>query len=478
MASVTTPLAHTRFRVTVQSLLDPRTARMLPWLVAVAFFMQALDGTILNTALPAIAHELGENPLRMHGLVLAYLVTVAILIPASGWLADKFGTRRVFFSAILLFCTGSLLCTFADSFNSLMLSRIIQAIGGALMMPVGRLVVLRAYPRSELVRVMSFVTLPGLVGPLIGPTIGGWLVEYANWRWIFAINLPIGLIGAIASYRLMPDLRPEKSWGFDFIGFTLFGALTLSIIFTLESLSHPSFISPSWLILSGVLAVALYYLHASRKKHPLFSLSLFKVHSFSIGILGNLFSRLGSSAMPFITPLMMQVGLGYSPSVAGMSMIPLTLAGMATKPFMAWLIKRFGYRPVLACNTFVQGFLIAAMALITAETHLAWLLLLLSLIGVSMYIQYTALGTYTLTDLDNQQASSGTSLMSVTIQLAIGLAVSLAGAFLALFNPDEGTLPQSTVMDAFACAYIGLGAVSVITTLLFVFPDKARKRSQ
>lgn len=461
--------------MTAQFLLDTRTARLLPWLVAVAFFMQALDGTILNTALPAIAQDLNENPLRMHGLVLAYLLTVAILIPASGWLADRFGTRRVFFCAILLFCSGSLACTLADSFQSLMLSRILQAVGGSLMMPVGRLVVLRAYPRSELVRVMSFVTLPGLVGPLIGPTIGGWLVEYAHWRWIFAINLPIGMIGAIASYRLMPNLRPEKSWSFDFLGFTLFGALTLSIIFTLESLTHPSFLHPVWLILGGGLALVMYYLHASRKQHPLFSLSLFRVHSFSIGILGNLLSRLGSSAMPFITPLMMQVGLGYSPSIAGMSMIPLTLAGMATKPFMAGLIRRFGYRPVLTCNTFVQGFLIAGIALIGADTQLGWLLLLLSLIGVSTYIQYTALGTFTLSDLDNQQASSGTSLMSVTIQLAIGLAVALASALLALFSPEEGTLPQPTLMDAFACAYVGLGAMSVLATLLFLYSPGGRR---
>lgn len=461
--------------MTAHSILDPRTARMLPWLVAIAFFMQALDGTILNTALPAIAQELGEDPLRMHGLVLAYLVTVAILIPASGWLADKYGTRRVFFGAILLFCTGSLLCTFADTYNSLLVSRVIQATGGAMMMPVGRLVVLRAYPRSELVRIMGFVTLPGLVGPLIGPTVGGWMVEFANWRWIFAINLPIGLIGAIASYRLMPNLRPEKSWSFDFVGFALFGALTLSVIFTLETLAHPSVVQPYWLVLSGLVALVLYYLHASRKKHPLFSLTLFKVPSFTVGILGNLLSRLGSSAMPFVTPLMMQVGLGYSPSIAGMSMIPLTLAGMASKPLLTWLIKHFGYRKVLAYNTFIQGFMIAAMSLITADTHLAWLLLLLSLIGMSMYIQFTALSTFTLTDLDSQQASSGTSLMSVTIQLAIGLAVSMAGAFLTLFNPSEGAWPQATVMDAFAYTYIGLGVFSVFTTLLFLYKPKPRK---
>lgn len=454
--------------VTRATILEPKSIRFLPWLVAVAFFMQALDSTILNTALPVIAQDLGEDPLRMHGLLLAYLVTVAILIPASGWLADRFGTRRIFYSAIVLFCSGSLLCTIADSFDGLMLARIIQAVGGALMMPVGRLVVLRAFPREELVRVMSFVTLPGLVGPLIGPTIGGWLVEYANWRWIFAINLPIGLIGAIASYRLMPDLRPAHTEKFDTIGFTLFGALTLSVIFGLEGTAHPLLVQPAWMLLSALLALLLYMWHASRHPHPLFALTLFRVTSFSVGILSNLLSRLGSSALPFLTPLMMQVGLGYSPAVAGMSMIPLTLAGMATKPVMAWLIRRFGYRRVLVTNTIVQGVLIAMMALISTDTHLGWLLMLLSLIGVSNYIQYTALGTFTLGDLAIPQASSGTSLMSVTIQLAIGMSVSLAGALLALFNPDVGSFPRPDLMSSFAWTYLALGAITVSSAAMFL----------
>jgi EmrB/QacA subfamily drug resistance transporter len=454
--------------VTAHTELDPRTYRLLPWLVAVAFFMQALDGTILNTALPAMALELGEDPLRMHGVILAYLITVAILIPASGWLADRFGTRKIFYTAILLFCFGSLLCTLVDSLNGLIAARVIQAVGGALMMPVGRLVVLRAYPRSELVRVMSFVTLPGLVGPLIGPTIGGWLVEYASWRWIFVLNLPIGLLGAYAARRLMPDLKPATQSAFDVIGFLLFGAFTLSIILGIESLGHALFLSPAWLLAMAVAALLLYVRHASRQPNPLFALSLFKIRSFAVGISGNLLSRLGSGALPFLTPLMMQLGLGYSPSVAGMSLIPLTLAGMATKPFMAWLITRFGYRTVLSSNTFMQGLLIACMALVGADTPMVWLLLLLWLIGMANYIQYTAMGTVTLTDLSVAQASSGTSLMSVTIQLSIGLAVSLAGALLALFNPEQGALPQAAIMDAFAYAYLALGGLTILATLLFL----------
>lgn len=454
--------------MTTQAVLDPRTARLLPWLVAVAFFMQALDGTILNTALPVMAIDLGENPLRMHGVLIAYLITVAILIPASGWLADRFGSRKIFYTAIMLFCLGSLLCTQVDTLDSLIIARIIQAVGGALMMPVGRLVVLRAYPRSDLVRVMSFVTLPGLVGPLIGPTIGGWLVEYASWRWIFAINLPIGLLGAYATRKLMPDFRPAKRPRFDVAGFVLFGAFTLSIILGIESLSQDSLLAPGWLLGIAVAALTLYSLHASRSKHPLFALSLFRLRSFSVGISGTLMSRLGSGAMPFLTPLMMQVGLGHSPSVAGMSMIPLTLTGMATKPFMSGMIRRFGYRAVLSWNTLAQGGLICSMALVGPQTSLWLIIALLSLIGVANYIQFTAMGTVTLTELGDHQASSGTGLMSVTIQLSIGLAVSMAGGLLVAFNPGEGALAQPSVMHAFSMAYLSLGALTILSTLLFL----------
>ncbi|HCF4781020.1 TPA: MFS transporter, partial [Pseudomonas aeruginosa] len=187
--------------------LTPRIARQLPWLVAVAFFMQALDGTILNTALPSMASSLNENPLRMQAVVIAYLLTVALLIPASGWIADRFGTRRVFLGAVLLFSLGSLLCALSPSLELLVGARIVQGVGGALMMPVGRLVILRVYPRQDLVRVLSFVTIPGLLGPLAGPTLGGWLVEYASWHWIFLINLPVGLLGCLVAMKLMPDLR-------------------------------------------------------------------------------------------------------------------------------------------------------------------------------------------------------------------------------------------------------------------------------
>ena len=201
--------------------LDPSTKRLLPWLVAIAFFMQTLDGTILNTALPAMAASLGESPLRMQSVVIAYMLTVALLIPASGWLSDRFGTRRIFVSAIVMFSLGSLLCALSSSLAMLVGARIVQGFGGALLLPVGRLAILRGFPRAELLKALTFVTLPGLVGPLVGPTLGGWLVQVATWHWVFLINLPVGVIGVVVAQRYMPDLRGAVGQRFDLRGFCL-----------------------------------------------------------------------------------------------------------------------------------------------------------------------------------------------------------------------------------------------------------------
>ena len=352
------------------AVLDTRTARLLPWLVAIAFFMQTLDGTILNTALPAMARDLAEDPLRMQGVVIAYMLTVALLIPASGWLADRFGTRRIFVSAIVLFSLGSLFCAMSTSLSQLVIARVIQGMGGALMLPVGRLVVLRAYPRSEFVRVMTFIALPGLVGPLIGPTLGGWLVEYASWHWIFLINLPVGLLGCAAAYRFMPDLRSAERIRFDTVGFLLFGAAMVLITIALEGLGelHMPHARVLMLMVIGSACLAAYWLRAGHVDKPLFSPSLFRIRSFAVGIFGNLFARLGSGALPFMLPLLLQVALGYSPAQAGMMMIPLAAGAMLIKPLAKPLIDRLGYRRILIGNTLLLGSLIASLATIDVAT--------------------------------------------------------------------------------------------------------------
>jgi len=457
--------------MTNPSLLDPRTARLLPWIVAIAFFMQTLDGTILNTALPAMAGDLGEDPLRMQSVVIAYMLTVALLIPASGWIADRFGTRRIFFGAIALFSLGSLLCALSGSLSMLIAARVIQGLGGALMMPVGRLVVLRAYPRSELVRIMSFITLPGLLGPLIGPSLGGWLVEVASWHWIFLINLPVGLLGCWAALRHMPDLRgPERS-RFDTVGFLLFGAAMLLITVALEGLGelHLPTMRVVLLLLGGMACLAAYWLRAGRIEHPLFAPRLFHTRSFAVGIIGNLFARLGSGALPFLTPLLLQLAMGYSPAQAGMSLIPLALAAMAAKPLARPLIERLGYRNILTSNTLLLGALIASLALVDAESSTLQLVIQLSLIGACNSLQFTAMNTVTLIDLDNRDASSGNSLLSVVVQLAMGLGVASAAALLSGFSRELGD--HEHVLQAFQATYLCVGLLSMLAAAIFLQLD-------
>jgi len=455
--------------------LDARTARVLPWLVAIAFFMQTLDGTILNTALPTMAQDLAENPLRMQGVVIAYMLTVALLIPASGWLADRFGTRRIFFLAIVLFTLGSLFCAISTTLDQLVISRVLQGMGGALMLPVGRLVVLRAYPRSEFVKVMTFIALPGMVGPLIGPTLGGWLVEYASWHWIFLINLPVGLVGGIAAFRFMPDLKSTERIRFDSVGFLLFGAAMVLITIALEGLGemHMPHARVLLLMVIGSACLAAYWLRAGHIDKPLFSPSLFRTRSFAVGIFGNLFARLGSGALPFLLPLLLQVALGYSPAQAGMMMIPLAAGAMLIKPLAKPLIDRLGYRRILIGNTLLLGCLIASLATLDATTPLALLLLHLGLIGMVNSMQFTAMNTVTLVGLSYQDASSGNGLLSVVVQLSMSLGVAAAGALLGGF-----TLPGAdgdAVLQAFQMTFLCIGGLSMLASTLLFQPDSKRK---
>jgi len=449
--------------------LDDSTKRALPWLVAIAFFMQTLDGTILNTALPAMARDLGESPLRMQSVVIAYMLTVALLIPASGWLADRFGTRRMFVTAILLFSLGSLLCALSRALPQLVAARVVQGIGGALLLPIGRLAILRGFPRSELLKALAFVTIPGLLGPLVGPTLGGWLVEVATWHWVFLINLPVGLLGIVFSLRFMPDMRGAGG-RFDWPGFVLFSLGLVLVSLALQGLGeHAISVAASILMLvAGLAAVIGYWLHAARAPQPLFSLALFQIPTFSIGIAGNLFSRLGSGAMPFLMPLFLQVGLGYAPATAGMSMIPTALGAMLCKTFAPQVIARFGYRLVLSSNTLLLGLMIASFALIGHDAPHLLILAMLGVFGVINSLQFTAMNTLTLGDLDDVNASSGNSLLSVVMQLSMSLGVAAGAALLVAFTGAASVAQGTETLQAFHATFLCVGLLSAVAACIFL----------
>jgi EmrB/QacA subfamily drug resistance transporter len=451
--------------------------KSLLWLVAVGFFMQTLDGTIINTALPSMAASLGESPLRMQSVVIGYALTMAMLIPASGWLADRFGTRRVFFCAIVLFVAGSVLCALSRSLGQLVASRVIQGLGGALLLPVGRLAILRSVPRAEFLAAMSFVAIPGLIGPLLGPTLGGWLVQYASWHWIFLINVPVGLAGCLATLRVMPGLRVADPHPFDSAGYALLAFGMVAVSLAIDGVSGLGLREAGVMVLLvfGFASITAYWLHAVRRPHPLFDPALFRVPALSIGLLGNLFCRLGSGSMPFLLPLLLQVSMGYSPFRAGMMMLPITIASMSMKRFAAPLITRYGYRKVLVVNTSLVGLTMASFGLAAPDQPLAFHIAQLFAFGAVNSLQFTAMNTITLKDLDGGMASAGNSLLSMVQMLAMSLGVAVAGAVLGGFHGVFGQATALATLHAFEATFVTVGLITLASSLIFWnLPPEAR----
>ena len=443
--------------------------RLLLWLVAIGFFMQTLDSTIVNTALPAMARSLGESPLRMQAVVVGYALTMAVVIPATGWLADRFGTQRIFLLAIALFTLGSAACAAAPSLTLLTAARVLQGVGGAMLLPVGRLVVLRAFPREQFLEAMSFVAIPGLVGPLNGPTLGGWLVEVASWHWIFLINLPVGLLGLLATLRHMPNLRHASPGRFDLGGYLLLAAAMVSISLSLDGLGGLGWARTLVVLLMvlGLAALAAYWLHALRSPAPLFAPALFTVASCRVGVLGNLFARIGSGAMPYLLPLLLQLALGFSPAQAGMMMLPVALASMGIKRPITHVINRLGYRPVLVGNTVLLGLMIAGFALMTPQQPLWLRIAQLALFGAVNSTQFTSMNAVTLKDLAPERAASGNSLFSMVQMLGMSLGVTCAAALLHAFSDWLGGAAPAQSLPVFRASFVAIGAMTAASAAIF-----------
>jgi EmrB/QacA subfamily drug resistance transporter len=457
-----------------------RSHSLLLWLVAVGFFMQTLDATIVNTALPAMAQSLGESPLRMQSVVVAYSLAMAMLIPASGWIADRFGVRRVYLGAIVAFVLGSVLCALSPRLDLLVAARVLQGLGGALLLPVGRLAVLRSFPRERFLQAMSFVAIPGLIGPLIGPTLGGWLVEAASWHWIFLINVPVGLVGCAATLRFMPRIRGAAVARFDLAGYLMlaFGMVALSL--SLDGLSGLGLRQASVLVLMvfGLASLVAYWLHAARKSDPLFSPHLFTVATLRIGLLGNLFARLGSACMPFLIPLLLQVNMGYSPLHAGLMMLPVAIAGMSVKRVATPLITRLGYRRVLVGNTLAVGLAMASFAFASPDQPLWLRIVQLALFGAVNSLQFTAMNTVTLKDLDHAMASSGNSLLSMVQMVAMGMGVAAAGTVLAAFTEVFGAGGGAQTLHAFQATFACMGLITIASAGIFAQLAPAERPGQ
>ena len=440
--------------------------RLLVLLVSIGFFMQGLDTTIVNTAIPAMAKHLGENPLEMHSVVVAYVLSVAACIPLSGWLADRFGVRNTYFSAIIIFTLASLGCGYSTSLNELLVYRVIQGLGGALLLPVGRLAMLKIIPRTQFLAAMSLMSLAGLIGPLLGPTLGGWLVEVATWHWIFLINIPMGLLGVFITFKAMPNVTEPTVPSFDFFGIILLVLAMVGLSLGIENFANTQH-SMWWsvvLIAIGLVSALIYAFHAHTHQNALFRSKLFRNRIYAIGIVGNFFARLGGNALPFLLPLMLQVAFGFEPFITGLLMIPTVVGSLISKPIIRPLIQKFGYRQVLLVNTLLVGACIASFALTTADTPL-WLRTIHFLIfGVLNSLQFVSMNTLTLKDLPQQDASSGNSFLSMIMMVSMSIGVALAGTLINVFTAYFGT---AHVTLAFHTTLIILGCINIITAFIF-----------
>jgi EmrB/QacA subfamily drug resistance transporter len=443
--------------------------RFLPWLVAVAFFMQALDTTILNTAVPAVAAALHVAPLSMKAVLSSYTLSLAVFIPISGWMADRFGTRRVFAWAIGTFTLGSFFCGISNNIHLLVACRVLQGFGGAMMVPVGRLTLVRTFPKSELIRAMSFVAIPGLVGPMLGPVAGGFIVAYFHWRTIFFINLPIGLLGLYFVYRHLPDYREEKSPPLDIIGLILFGSGIGLLAYVLEVFGENT-ISASVmveLLIVSAICLALYGWRASSIRFPLLQLVLFRLRTFRASVVGSFITRLGIGGVPFLFPLLYQVGLGFTPIQSGLLIMPQAVAALSLKIMLRGILQRFGYRRVLVFNTVMLGVMLILFSMINASTPVWLIVLEVFIFGIFTSLQYSSMNTLVYADVNEEQTSGASAITSTVQQMAISFGIATASLLTAVFVPNRFHTSAPDMIHGIHDAFLVLGGWTILSSLIF-----------
>jgi EmrB/QacA subfamily drug resistance transporter len=443
--------------------------RLLPWLVAVALFMESLDTTILNTAVPAISSALHVGPLSMKAVLASYTLSLAVFIPISGWMADKYGTRKVFASAIGIFTLGSLLCGLSSNIHLLVACRVLQGCGGAMMVPVGRLTLVRTFAKSELLQAMSFVSIPALVAPMLGPIAGGLIVGYLHWRVIFFLNIPVGLAALVLVYLHLPNYREPDVKPLDLVGLILFGSGIALFSYVLEIFGEHALSGReiTGLLLLAIFLLVGYVLHGRAIPFPLLQLNLFAIRTFRAAVSGSFFTRLGMGGVPFLLPLLYQVGLGYTPIQSGLLIMPQAMGALAMKAVMQRVLTWMGYRGVLVSNTILIGFLILAFATIGLHTPV-WMIALQAFVyGAFSSLQYTSMNTLTYADTSGTQTSAASSIASTTQQMSISFGVAIAGLTTALFIPNTLGSQRETIIHGIHQAFLLLGALTILSTIVF-----------
>src|SRR5258708_8518413 len=448
--------------------------RLIPLMVDSALFMKTMDWTGIAPSLPAMAADIGTSPLTLKLAITSYLLSLAVFIPASGWTADRFGARMVFSLAVAVFMVGSIGCALSSAVTDSVIARILQGLGGAMMTPVGRLVLLRSIDKSALVNAMAWVTVPALVGPVIGPPLGGFITTYFSWHWIFLINIPIGLLGIFMALRYIDPIRSEDPERFDLYGLVLAGIGLGGIAFGLSiaGLNLVPWTVVIALIAIGTISMTLYVIHARRTASPVLDFALLRLPTMRASIIGGFLFRLGIGSLPFLLPLLMQVGFGLSPLQSGLVTFASAAGAMGMKTLAARIIRTFGFRNIMTINAVVSSVFLAACALFTASTPLLLIMIILVVGGFFRSLQFTAINTVAYAEVGPAQMDLATDPVSVNQQLALSAGVAV-GAFSVESNLAPHHATELTA-DAFAPAFLVVAFISAVSSYFFwQMPDDA-----
>ncbi|KFB10829.1 DHA2 family efflux MFS transporter permease subunit [Nitratireductor basaltis] len=441
--------------------------RALPLVLAVALFMEQMDSTVIATSLPAIAADIGTSPVTLKLALTTYLVALAIFIPISGWMADRFGAKKVFRLAIAVFVLGSIACAFANSLVAFVLARFLQGMGGAMMTPVGRLVLVRATPRHQLVNAMAWLAVPALIGPIAGPPLGGFITTYFSWHWIFLINVPIGLAGIAMAGRVLPEIEAEQLKRLDAKGFLLSGIAASGIVFGLSVISLPALPPMVGIItvLAGIAAVLLYRQHATRVENPVLDLTLFRDHAFRSAIFGGFIFRVGVGATPFLLPLMFQLVFGLNPFQSGMLTFASAIGALAMKFGASRILRVGGFRQVLIISALLGSVFITVNAAFTAQTPHAVIIAVLIAGGFLRSLFFTSTNALVFAEIGDREAGQATAIAAASQQISIALGVAVGGGVLeATAWLGDGTIGA----NAFTNAFIVVGLVTAFAAVPFL----------
>jgi EmrB/QacA subfamily drug resistance transporter len=442
----------------------PGASSLITSLVAAALFMENLDGSIIATALPQMAHSFHITPVELSIGITSYLLTLAVFIPISGWIADRVGVRTVFTAALAIFTAASVLCGLTDNLVEFTGARIVQGIGGAMMVPVGRLAVLRATPKEGLMRAISIITWPGLVAPVLGPPLGGFITTYSSWRWIFYLNVPLGLVGVVLAWRFISAERDTDRRPFDMLGFVLTGVAGTSVMYAMEAIGRAD---TSWrtallFLAIGLAACAAAWFHLRRSAHPMVDLSAFRIKTFMVAIGGGSLFRIAIGSVPFLLPLMFQVGFGMNPFQSGLLTLGVFAGNLSTKLVTTQILRRFGFRTVLLYNGAFAAVTLASMSLLTASTPYGWILFALFVSGVARSLQFTAINTLGFADVPKQQMSGASTLSSTLGQMMMGMGVAAGAIALRIAAWWHGHDAQTLAPADFTIAFLMMAVLSVI----------------